>query len=94
MIAALFIAFVALQIADAVTTWAILEAGGKELNPIVRWMMAKMGVHLGLVVKTIVAVGVIGLLLPKLPWEVLAILDIFYVGILINNVNVLRKKGS
>lgn len=53
----LLIALFALQIADAVTTKRVLERGGRELNPVVRWLIEKLGVTGGLAAKVIFASG-------------------------------------
>lgn len=47
---ALIILFVALQIADIATTIRALDRGARELNPVVRWFMARLGTVPGLVV--------------------------------------------
>jgi hypothetical protein len=46
----LFAIFVALQFADAATTIKILDGGGKELNPVMRWLFSKLGTINGLAV--------------------------------------------
>ena len=57
MLILLLVLFAALQVSDAVLTLLILRDGGRELNPIMRWLMNKIGivpalvwVKLGLVV--------------------------------------------
>lgn len=39
----LLIAFIALQIADAVTTYLVINKGGYEKNPVVAWGMKQIG---------------------------------------------------
>lgn len=39
----LLIAFVALQIADGVTTYLVINKGGYEKNPVVAWGMKQIG---------------------------------------------------
>ena len=39
----LLLAFVLLQIADVLTTWQVLAAGGWEANPVVVWAMTAFG---------------------------------------------------
>ena len=46
---ALIILFGLLQIADIATTIRALDRGARELNPVVRWFMARMGTLPGLV---------------------------------------------
>ena len=41
--------FVALQVADIVTTLPILNSGGRELNPVVKWFIVRLGPVSGLV---------------------------------------------
>ena len=36
--------FAALQVADVTLTTLILRRGGRELNPVMRWLMDKVGV--------------------------------------------------
>ena len=44
------------QIGDAVTTLRILAKGGRELNPLIRWMMGRLGTAPALLVKGLVLV--------------------------------------
>lgn len=39
-----------LQVADAYLTWRVLDNGGREMNPLVRILMDRLGVVAGLVV--------------------------------------------
>ena len=59
MIIALLILFGALQIADGYTTYKILSAGGKELNPFMRLIMDKLGMVQGLVLMKLLAVALV-----------------------------------
>ena len=43
MLSLLFL-LIALQVADAFLTVKILKDGGQELNPVMRWVMGKLGV--------------------------------------------------
>lgn len=45
----LFILLLALQLADAYLTWRLLRAGGRELNPLVRFLIDRIGLVPGLV---------------------------------------------
>lgn len=81
---ALLIALALLQALDAWTTWRILGAGGRELNPVMRWVMAQIGVVPALVVKG-VGVAVIGWVV-FVPWPwVLGGVVLFYVGVVVFN---------
>lgn len=50
---ALFIALALLQFLDYHTTMTILSLGGKELNPIMRWLFDRLGMDQALVFKGI-----------------------------------------
>lgn len=55
----LFIIVAALQVADGYLTWRILGLGGRELNPLIRFLMDRLGVVPGLVLAKLVLVVVI-----------------------------------
>ena len=59
MTIALFALLIALNIADAYYTRKILAAGGRELNPAMRWMMAQFGVNTALIVSKGFALGLV-----------------------------------
>lgn len=44
----LFVLVVALQAADGFLTWRVLRAGGRELNPLVRFLIDRLGTVPGL----------------------------------------------
>ena len=44
MMLSLLFLLIALQVADAFLTVKILKDGGQELNPVMRWVMGKLGV--------------------------------------------------
>lgn len=50
MMIALIVLFVALQLADIASTVRALDKGARELNPVVRWIMARLGTVPGLIV--------------------------------------------
>jgi hypothetical protein len=55
----MFVVFIALAIADARLTWLILRRkNGKELNPVIRWAIEKLGLVPALVVKTVALVAI------------------------------------
>ena len=79
----------ALQAADIWTTWRILLAGGRELNPVMRWLIREFGVMPALIIpKAAVLVVCYVWLLPY--WWVLALLCIFYTGIFLFNLRSLK----
>lgn len=54
-----FLIFIALQVADVVTTQLILKRGGSELNPVLRVMFYKTNpLVVMIVVKSVLCVGV------------------------------------
>ena len=57
MTLALFALLIALNIADAYYTRKILAAGGRELNPVMRWMIGQFGVNTALIVSKGFALG-------------------------------------
>lgn len=52
-----FLSFSVLQFADYEMTSGILKRGGHELNPLVRWLIARLG-NAGLVLAKLIAVAV------------------------------------
>jgi hypothetical protein len=59
MLTIMFVIFIALAIADARLTWLILRRkNGKELNPVIRWAIEKLGLVPALVVKTVALVAI------------------------------------
>lgn len=59
MIYALLALFVALQIADIVSTVRALNRGARELNPVMRWFMARLGRVGGLVAPKVIGAAII-----------------------------------
>ena len=51
------LAMLVLQIADVVTTLGFLRRGGREANPVVRWIMTRYGNMPGLVLKVALAMA-------------------------------------
>ena len=82
----------ALGIADWLTTRSILAHGGYERVPLARWGMAKFGVTPFLLGKA-VAMGAFGFAttLHLLGIYLAALVAAWYVGIIINNLLVLRR---
>ena len=59
MMLALLLLFGALQVADIYTTYTLLSSGGRELNPVMRWVMDKLGRVQGLVLMKLLTVGLV-----------------------------------
>jgi len=58
--AALIFILLVLQVLDYHTTKTILDAGGRELNPLMRWLMDRVGVEEALTLKgTLVVVAAV-----------------------------------
>lgn len=56
----LFALFVALSIADSITTWkALRRPGTREANPVMRWLFDHFGIRQTLVASKLAALGVI-----------------------------------
>lgn len=89
----------ALNVADWRTTRAALISGvGREYNPIMAWLMGKLGMEPVLIAKVVIMASVSWLIAafyaPLVPWAaiaLLAILDAFYVWVVVNNLRVLRQ---
>ena len=88
---AFLIGFIALQVADGVTTAMILARGGRELNPAVRWMIEKLGARTALAAAKVIAIIAFALILDHVPWSVLAGLCALYVVVCANNLRVLKN---
>lgn len=89
----LFLLLVALNLADIYYTRKILAAGGRELNPLVRWLMEKFGVMGGMVLVKIPALVVAAFL----PWWMLLALCLFYGVVVGSNAEVyydMRDKNN
>ena len=91
MIWLLALVFVALQVADWMLTGTILELGGQELNPAMRWVLRAMGLAGLLAVKIVAAVAVAAMCIYyNLQW-VLAGICALYLGVCIWNARVLHR---
>lgn len=57
---ALFLVLALLQALDYHTTLTILSCGGKELNPMMSWLMDRLGIEQALIFKGIAVLAVAG----------------------------------
>jgi hypothetical protein len=89
----LFLILVALQAADAYTTWRVLRAGGRELNPALRLLMDRIGIVPALAVVKLVAVLFVGLFLLEHVVILLALVGL-YAWVVQNNWRQMRKQGA
>lgn len=81
----LFVLFLVLQVADFLSTYWILDAGGKELNPLVRKVLEAFGPFVGLLAVKTIAVGIGLFLFLSGEWVWLVALDVLYVAVVIHN---------
>ena len=89
----LLLIFVILQILDIYTTRKILLSGGRELNPVMNFIMLKLGVDPGLILaKVIIVVFVCSLILfVNIDHIIFGLVNLGYALVIINNFNVLKK---
>jgi hypothetical protein len=88
----LFALVMALQAADAFLTWRVLRAGGRELNPVVRFLIDRFGTIRGLVLAKLVLVAAAGLFLRDHLLILLAI-SALYVWVVYHNWQQLLRRG-
>lgn len=93
MTIALIIVFILLQGLDVMSTLRILRAGGREINPIMKWVMHQYGRETGLigfkVIATLILVRFV--MLTSSPAAIgFVVLYILVVG---NNLRVMKKMG-
>ena len=83
----LLMLFAALNLADFILTRKILDAGGRELNPIVNALMKKIGVVPALVVMKAGAVAIVILVYVEygFDWWWIAAIDVGYALVVANN---------
>ena len=55
---ALLAFYMAISIADVLTTERVMRKGGREANPVMRWLMERLGRGGAYAVKLVVALGV------------------------------------
>lgn len=80
----------ALQLGDWLTTRAILAyPTGYEKNPVIKWLMDRVGIDAALAIKTAFVLG-LGYALTFTPWYLLAVLCAYYAWIVWGNWTVLR----
>lgn len=85
-------AIVLLNVLDVLTTMHVLSKGGREINPMVSWMIGKLGIVPALLVVKVFALGVLYSQLAVIPMYILLIIFAVYVAVLANNVHAMLKK--
>lgn len=76
---------IAMQVADAATTYFILNNGGRELNPLMDKLFQEVGVKIGLGVSKGLAIVIIILAYTYTPIWLLGSLSALYALIIANN---------
>jgi hypothetical protein len=88
----LFLIVLALQAGDAYLTWRVLRAGGRELNPVVRFLIDRFGLVPGLAIAKGALALLTGLYLFDLPLVLVAVIAL-YAWVVRHNWQQLRKGG-
>ena len=88
---ALFVLVMILQALDGYLTWRVLAAGGRELNPIVRALVERLGVVPGLVLAKVAFAVVAGALILEQPIALLLV-AILYSWVVVHNWRQLAAK--
>ena len=88
------VVFLALLVADILTTRRVLNAGGRELNPLVRWLMGKLGPDAGLWIRVPIQAAA-GVAVYTASATVFWVMVAAYVALIANNVYwVVRLEGE
>lgn len=89
----LLIAFIVLQVLDVFTTYKTLSGNkGIEANPIMKFLISKLGLTFGLLIPKFIVIGLVVLTYELMSPYILLGLVILYIGIIINNFWILNKK--
>ncbi|WP_440030312.1 DUF5658 family protein [Chromobacterium amazonense] len=90
MTVALIALCVLLQLLDVATTWHVIRRGiGREANPLLRAVMARMGILPSLLLTKCLLLAACWWLRP--PWPAYALLAAIYLPVLINNFKVIQQ---
>lgn len=89
----LFVLIVVLQAADAYLTWRILGTGGRELNPVMRLLMDRIGIMPGLLVAKVVLSATIDIFLYDQP-PLLVLIAVLYGCVIVNNWYQMRRASA
>lgn len=87
----LFVLVILLQAADAYLTWRILRGGGRELNPVMRYLIARLGVVPGLALAKTLLAFLTGLFLFDSP-ALLFVVALLYLWVVLQNWEQLGKQ--
>ena len=86
-----FVTLVILNVLDIYTTLRVLRQGGEELNPVMDWLMDKVGVIPALIVPKATYLIAVGYFLTDLPSMVMFGLCCFYVLLVLHNFGEIKK---
>ena len=86
-----FLLLVVLNVADAVTTTMGIKRGAKELNPVMRALMAKVGTLPALLGWKALFLGCVYAFLPVIDPRALMVLCAFYAGVVLWNGYQIRR---
>ena len=88
----LLIIFTVLQILDVYTTYKILSNGGRELNPLVRWVIEKVGLVLGISSLKVILVACLTVIWYNnmLPVWAMVVADVVYAGVIAYNMKSIK----
>jgi len=91
LIKLLFIVFVLLQAADAVTTTIVLDKGGREANPVMKWLFDRFEVIPTFIVTKGVVISFFWVYAEAIPvWLWLGMIGL-YTWVVYNNLGVIEK---
>ena len=74
-----------LIVADGVLTYEILRRGGRELNPVLRWLFEKIGVIEGIVLSRLILIMIFIVAIPNSPVWLFVLFNIFYAFVIAHN---------
>lgn len=74
-----------LVIADGILTHEVLYRGGKELNPVMRWIIEQLGVVEGIVITRMILVLVFIVSVQSMPTWGFVVLNVFYSFVIAHN---------
>jgi hypothetical protein len=91
LIKLLFIVFVLLQAADAVTTTIVLDKGGREANPVMKWLFDKFEVIPTFIITKGVVIALFWHYSADIPVWLWLVMIGFYGWVVYNNLGVIEK---
>lgn len=83
-------ALIAIQVADAVTTYIGLRGGARETNPAVRWVLDRVGMAGWIIIKSAIVAGAAWLLWSGGQVQMIWIVAGAMALVVLNNIRVIR----